>query len=412
MRSVSGKTVHPVLAGLGVGLLLACVPLRALARDCFYDGKLYDERYPKPERFTGQYVCKNDGVMSLEETFVDGERHGPFREYDSSTGALSREGEYRHGKYQGRIKFYSQGKLEHTGQYVDGVERGVQFQYRDGKVDHVLSIDDQGHIDAELSFTRQGQLRYLKCGQRAIDAQHAAWCGFGPTGTGVAKLYDEDGKLSETAEYSAGKRNGLNVRYSSESGKPVIQKRYRMDEEVSSVTENETGRDESDCDQARSDCTQTEYAPSGKPRMQTRWQRGVIQSEITFWQNGKPRRVKTRVDDDHNTIATYTDKGTLRETGTYLDRESDVPDGLVKTFGVDGELETSKHYQQGVLHGLSEQMLFEEGGGQAKEQTEYEEGVLKRRSTYVGKKLTARYEYNEDGSVEHEWHAKPGGAAL
>ena len=61
-------------------------------------------------------MCIRDRLKS-EESFMDNELHGFFREYFSN-GQLRMEGEYKNGKQIGEWKFYdTDGNLELEGNY-------------------------------------------------------------------------------------------------------------------------------------------------------------------------------------------------------------------------------------------------------------------------------------------------------
>src|SRR4051812_39308858 len=106
---------------LRLAAALCTVPLVAAASGnlIYYNGKKFDDRYGKPEHFTGEYSMRDmdTGKPTLVESWIDGVPDGAFTKYDARTGKVEETGSHRGGKLAGTLKRYdAQGEqfLEYT----------------------------------------------------------------------------------------------------------------------------------------------------------------------------------------------------------------------------------------------------------------------------------------------------------
>ena len=76
-----------------------------------------------------EYQNYNIGKLISEIKYINGERNGKAKDYDSN-GTLIFEGEYYNGRKKGKVKEYnSNGELKFEGEYLDGKKNGKGKEY-------------------------------------------------------------------------------------------------------------------------------------------------------------------------------------------------------------------------------------------------------------------------------------------
>ncbi len=86
-------------------------------------------------------------VLIAEGFYVNGVKHGMWREYYDETGTVSIEENYRHGIPHGPFRsFYPSGLLFSKGQFVDGLREGY-FNIYDEQGKNIKNIYFINNID-------------------------------------------------------------------------------------------------------------------------------------------------------------------------------------------------------------------------------------------------------------------------
>jgi antitoxin component YwqK of YwqJK toxin-antitoxin module len=99
-------------------------------------------------------------VLIAEGVYVNGLKHGTWREYYEDTGSVVVEEEYRHGIQHGRYRsFYPNGRVFSEGQFVNGLREGYFKIYDDNgnNIRHLLFDNNRKVEDSnELASALQG----------------------------------------------------------------------------------------------------------------------------------------------------------------------------------------------------------------------------------------------------------------
>jgi antitoxin component YwqK of YwqJK toxin-antitoxin module len=401
-------------------------PQDAHADTCLYNGKTHDDRYGELQHFTGEYSCRDSDTknVTLREHHVDGVQEGEYSRYNARTGQLEEVGTYRHGKRHGVIRRYHNGVQTDELAYVDGEVSGVQKGFREGVLQRVYSIEPDrrgGRVDTDFYFNKQGQLTHLHCGQRPIGMKDEVWCGFNGKQSTVT-LYDDKGRKSAVEQYLWGKQHGVEQRFNVVTGAMMHEEHYENGRRAGgsqSFDRQGTMLSKSDCDAARSSCTETQFFEGGKqPREVVVWKAGKTVKRTSYYQNGQEEESVT-AEGDKFRILRYYDTGKLRSKGTYLYLygnewywERYMPDGVIEYFDSDGQLSRKEAFQRGVRSGPSLHLWHRRDGKLVREEVVYEKDHLKSQKIFVEDKLTEESEYFPDGSIKsHKDYAPAGDGA-
>jgi antitoxin component YwqK of YwqJK toxin-antitoxin module len=421
MRIIAIVGVIPTL-GLGLFWTGVVAAKGQSVNVLYYNGVKFDDRYSKPEHFTGEmsYRDLETGKVTSREQYVNGETNGPFASYRD--GRLEESGTNRHGKRHGVFKRWNnQGMLQDEWMYVDGERLGVQKDHEDGVLKRVyLLIPGKPTADTSLTFNKKGQLTQLQCGQHSIGKQDAEWCGMNGKQSTVS-LYTDDGKVSSTVQYLWGKEHGTEKSFDVSTGKVRNEKRY-----VRGVAQagGERAYDKSgamlfksDCDDQRGSCTETEFFDGGKEvQTVTVWKKGKIDKRTERYQNGKVRE-EMIADKDHFVISRYDDEAKPVSKGSYISApgwswDEYVPDGTLELF-MGGVLWRREQYKAGVRQGLSQEFWVLKGH-HIREDSEYAKDEMLRQKVYIDEKLAIELEYMPDGSLKSkkQYAAPPKGVDI
>ena len=154
-----------------------------------------------------------DGILEYEGEYLHGKRNGRGREFYSD-GKLKFEGEYLNGERNGKGKEFYNGKLLFEGEYLNGKRNGKGVEYYDNdkfKTKENYLIGEKW-FRLELNDKIEFEGEYLN-GKR--------WNGKG-------KEYHDNGKLEFEGEYLNGEINGKGKGYSL-NGKLVYEGEYLFD---------------------------------------------------------------------------------------------------------------------------------------------------------------------------------------
>jgi antitoxin component YwqK of YwqJK toxin-antitoxin module len=88
------------------------------------------------------------GVLIAQGSYLNGKKHGTWREYYDSTGAVMIEENYQHGIPHGSYtSFYPNGQVCSKGQFCNGLREGIFKTY-----------DEQGNNIRNLLFANNIQI--------------------------------------------------------------------------------------------------------------------------------------------------------------------------------------------------------------------------------------------------------------
>lgn len=142
-----------------------------------------------------------EGILIDHGLFKDGQRDGETIQYWADSGKLKIKANYRNGKLNGLVEqYYPSGKLQFKHQYVN--------QLLDGEA---LDYYENGQLRSSVTFEKSKQ-------------------------TGPYKLFSEQGILLEEGVLKSGMRHGPFVIYSAQTGQPVRQGTYNMNEYDGEIT--------------------------------------------------------------------------------------------------------------------------------------------------------------------------------
>lgn len=191
--------------------------IQAEFKDGFYNGKYAEYEYNK---------------LKCEGAYRDGRKEGTFKFYDSE-GRVKEEKPYKDGKLHGAHRtFYTSGQLEREVNYRDGRQDGKELYYDyDGTLRREHNYRDGRQVGKQYSFI-QGTHEYYETtyfnDQGLQEGDYTAIFTFGqPHITGRYANGQKDGVWTEIAEsgdtlyiatYRAGREEGLQVRFSRETG--------------------------------------------------------------------------------------------------------------------------------------------------------------------------------------------------
>jgi antitoxin component YwqK of YwqJK toxin-antitoxin module len=394
---------------------------------CTFGGKrfLYPESKPGtlktfPKTFTGKVECfVNDGYdskgtpkwgpLKARFTVKNGLYDGTLSEYNDQ-GKLESEMQYQSGKRTGWTKKFDEatGKIISESQFVNDNHQGLSREYEQnpatGKLLRVYFMKPNGDMDTEINWHPNGKLKSIKCGENPVIPEDKTICGRGGK-PGVAQLYDEKGKLSETITYVNGKRNGPRKVYGAD-GKVTTAENYKndkLDGKASSTSGGFAGYDKSESqlqykDGKRNGIEKT-FFDDKKTKTMTYWKDDEVQKVVQFYQNGK-KKVLEEVKGGLMFVIQYYDNGKPHETGVYKvylpnwhDRKRH---GKFKTFNENGKLWEVENYEDGQQNGTS---LTYYDNGKVRSKEEFKKGVrLSRKEFDEDGRLKLSEEYNPDGS--------------
>lgn len=308
---------------------------------------------------------------------------GIMRCRDGSSGQLQREEELRNGAFVGLVRFYKDGVLlkEHQRNERgnrDGLAREyagtaganpvvreetlrngttvglARSWYPDGVLRRVSHHGDDGRETAVAEFTRKGQLKDLRCAERALLAPHAddaQWCGHQGAARAVT-LHAEDGQVSARLTFERGQRRAAEWLWP--NGKP------RAQEETTATggTERSFRQDGSRAKEVewlgqgreRRTVAEREFHDSGTLVRERRWADGVLKLEQQWYLNGQPRskvEFSGRAGEPAQRHESgYHDNGRLAYEGSWLmtNRYDGHRIGIHRRFDPQGQLRQETHF--------------------------------------------------------------------
>jgi len=283
-------------------------------------------------RFTGAVRYFSNGHLSREQFLNDrGNLQGRSREY-APGGQLLRESSYDNGALVGLVRSY----------HLDGRPQRVSFYGPQGEA-------------AYAEFTRNGDLRSLRCGDRPLlspAVDDARLCGFASRPSQVS-FVAENGALRARATFV----NGRRMRYETfqDSGLPATQEEILPSGRVErifgadGVRRREVLWSLSDAHGQGQREREQEFSSAGTLTRERRWSQGQLSSEQTFHVNGQPRsKARYTITAGTRTLETqdFFETGVMSAEGSYVDtgRYAPTPVGAHRQFDAQGRLRSETVY--------------------------------------------------------------------
>jgi uncharacterized protein len=275
-----------------------------------------------------------NGRIKIEETFVDNQLHGYYKEYDNrgilvltmlyENGAIVKSKVEDEPDIEIVNKYDQDGKLIYSGPYRNKIPVGVHREYgKDGKVTNAFRYNDNGLLLSEGIVDEAGN-------------SNGKWKDLYPDGkvqaegqytdnrrSGQWKFYNEASKVEQTGTYNNGRPDGL-WKWYYENGALLREEEYF---------------------QGQRDGLYTEYSPTGEV---------IAQGQYS--------------DGERNGIWKFK-SGDLTEEGKYI---TGLKDGVWKSYYTNGKLKFKGNYVQGNPDG--QQVIYYEDG-KTKEEQYYDLGI-------------------------------------
>lgn len=126
-------------------------------KEYFSTGKMERLQTYKDNTLNGIYEkYSTNGIKVTEGNFLDGNRSGVWKEFDSKKGSIKSEVNYLHGKKEGASKYYNQAeRFSETGKYRNNRKEGL-WKYYDLAGDLEKEVEyDRGSIVSEKYISKQ-----------------------------------------------------------------------------------------------------------------------------------------------------------------------------------------------------------------------------------------------------------------
>lgn len=330
---------------------------------------------------------------------------------DRDSGVLEREEELRNGRFIGRVRIYTDGKLsreykvnEHSnrdglyrefspeGKVVreetarNGTTVGISRSwYQSGQLRRVVFYGDNGHEQAEVEFTPSGHLKSLHCADRPLlgkAANDAHLCGHDSSKPVTSSLYSDKGVLRSRETYLAGVHtatellwdNGKVQEENVTSGGKTVQRLFnRKGVKMQEVHWASAGH-------GRVKELEQEFHESGSMISETCWEKGKLVSESSFYLNGQPKSRNSYTTREGRMVCdavSYHDNGQPAARGSYVVKNGyiDFPVGIHREFNSKGILLTEQEYDNKGR--LSREKEFNDQGKLLRDDEVFEDGSRK-----------------------------------
>jgi len=228
----------------------------------------------------------------------------------------------------------------------------VRSFHADGSLQRASFFGAEGEL-AYAEFTRQGELRSLRCGERPLLApavDDAKLCGFSPKLSQVS-FVAESGALRARASFA----NGRRVRYETfqDNGLPATQEEISPAGRIERIFGADGARRRevlwSLGDGPSQREREQEFSSAGTLTRERRWSQGELLSEQTFYLNGQPRSKARYTGTGGNRVLETQDfyeNGIASGQGSYVDtgRYAPTPVGTHRQFDVQGRVKAETVY--------------------------------------------------------------------
>ncbi len=340
---------------------------------------------------TGLMRCRDrdSGQLVREEELKGGKFVGLVRHFEN--GKLIRERSINDkGNSEGRARrFYADGRVATEENYANGTLIGLGREWHAHGALKRIAWHDSGRALAVVAFNDRGQLRELRCAERALlgnEVNEAQLCGHGARAAVMQALFDDKGRPRGRIGYLSGRRVAEETFW--EDGK--LRGQTAEDESGAWIERDFTregakrrevrwiGRD-----RERAKEYEREYHESGTLTREQRWGPEGLASDKTWYLNGQPRKEHRYVRQEGRAvclITEYHDNGKPKIEGSYAVERGALTQalGLWRYRDVEGRLRKETEYdakgrpkrereldEQGKV--VRDDALFEDGSRKAYE---------------------------------------------
>ena len=258
------------------------------------DGKKLTEGFYNAGKDNGLKKVWFLGTENLQytETFNNDILHGSAKYYESDTGKLGSEGNYKNGKKDGVWIFYfKNGNKKWVGNYKDDQISGELIQYEENGI----IISKENYEDGKL--------------------------------VGKYEYYHDNGRLRLTGELLDGKDNGEKISYWSNSNKKSVEN-FKMN--IKNGTEEQ-------------------YYIDGQLSTKGEWSEGYKDKTwVWYYPDGTKMREENFDYKILSSIAEWEEDGNPRSSKSYT---GEILNGECILYGKNGNMSRYETYRDGKLHG-------------------------------------------------------------
>jgi antitoxin component YwqK of YwqJK toxin-antitoxin module len=353
---------------------------------------------------SGTLRCKRDGVVVREQEVKNGKEIGRemMRDYDGGKVIRSIN---EMGNSIGVSKKYNKAGILIREEFYspEGHPGWTQLQGVAKSFDDVgklsrLSYYDKGQEVFAAEYLPNGKLSGLTCGKRSYFATDKPLCGFSGKPSKV-ELFGSDGKVTATRTFVMGELS--QSQDLDNAGKP--QQVVNISGNRKKKTElfpNGKLKHEAEYQDGYADGDEAEYHSSGKMTRRTRWKHGVMDSEETFYLNGERKSRAERKNQKPVRIyrQTFWDNGQVSEQGLFqeLTEDSQWMSLRFSRWSYEQPVGTHKRFFENGK--LRTQETYNEDGKPAGKHSEYDDqGQLREEAFYDAGTLKWKKRWNEAG---------------
>lgn len=413
---------------LGLAASVTLGVAHAAVEECQADGKWINLNHGgMTANLTAVVRCTREGKPTREIPYVNGKVHGTQKRFGMSGSAdQTVQTEYRDGKRDGvQRTFDPSGRLVSEITFANDRELGLTRHFHpNGKLKREIDVaqPDQGSITHD--YDDQGRLENVTCGRQVTSPAGRGTCRYRDH-SGVLETYWPDGKLKTRAQFKAGLIDGVFERFERD-GTPERREEMRAGYVHGTAralgAEGRVLQEAQYRDGVRHGPAKV-FHESGKLLEELTFEEGELVQERTYFLNGETRAETRRVSDRVHARG-FWDNGKLRYEATFLipesqrarsrpspsttfnpirmSRERDArynewgavranwsdrlpPDGVEKSFHENGNPAVEITYRHGKRDGLARAW--------------HPNGKLAVELTYVAERITARKEFDENGTL-------------
>ncbi|MFO1284448.1 MAG: hypothetical protein U1F51_18665 [Burkholderiales bacterium] len=382
-------TIRFLLPALLGALLLS--PDALAVQDCELNGESVNPANGSTTRGkTGLMRCRDrdSGKVVREEELRQGEYVGLVRYYRGD-GAIEKEySRNARGNMEGVAREYHPGgrQLAREDSYIDGRLAGVgRAWHPNGAPRRVAAYGDDGRALASAEFNDAGQLKDLRCAERAMlspAVDDRALCGHGAPQAVTVALHTDRGALRGRVSHRDGRRTASESLW--ENGQPREQEEIGERGSVERVFSRDGVKLRETrwlaVDRGRIKEAEQTFHESGPIQRDRRWSGEEPTSDTTFYLNGQKRTDHRYGVDGGRAVCETTefhDNGRVAARGRYGVRRGapDKPFGVHQRFDVEGRRRAERTYDDAGR--LKREAEWDEAGRLLRDDEVFEDGSRK-----------------------------------
>lgn len=419
-------TLRRVSAPLLLGASIIAVPMssRAAVEECQVGGKWINLSHGGMTRdLTGLVQCMRDGKPTREIPYLNGKVHGVQKRFGgmgSSDQVVHTE--FRDGKRNGiQRTFDSGGRLVSEVTYADDREAGLTRHYHaNGKLKRETDIAQRDQDSLTHDYDEQGRLASITCGRQVTAPAGRGACRYRDH-TGALETYWPDGKLRTRGQFRSGLLDGVFEHFGRDGAVQLREEMRAGYVHGMARALHGDGRvmQEAQYQEGLRHGALKIFHESGKLIEEFTFDHGALMRERTYYLNGEPRADTQRAD-ERVVARGFWDNGKPRFEATFVvanaRRSRPNPSTTFVPVRVGGE---GRYNEWGAVAGnwpremrqegvekqfhengnLASEVTYHEGRRQGGARAWHENGKMAVEVTYAAGRVTARKEYDENGSL-------------